>query len=207
MFDASSNVQVDLTSSNGGAIVSGATVTSGTVVVAAGVAPVNWTVNGGNVLVEGSASAGDFVVNGGTVTLTDGTVITGNSPAITLNSGSVILQGVTAQTATNSPTIVVNGGSLVVRDSTIEESTGYNQAAILVTGGSVNLGTAASPGGNVLNVNGSGELLEDSSSIPVSDVGNTLEVNGTGLAATDLSVTTLSSSAASATYGQSVTLP
>ena len=51
--------------------------TSGTVVVAAGVAPVDWTVNGGNVIVEGSASAGDFIVNGGTVTLADGTVITG----------------------------------------------------------------------------------------------------------------------------------
>src|SRR5208337_4724081 len=44
-FEASSNVQVDLTSSSGNATVSNATVTSGTVVVAASVAPVDWTVN------------------------------------------------------------------------------------------------------------------------------------------------------------------
>ena len=81
-ISAPSTVQVDLTSSSGSATVSDATVMSGTVVVAASVAPVDWTVDGGDVVVEGSASAGDFVVNGGTVTLADGTVITGNSPAI-----------------------------------------------------------------------------------------------------------------------------
>ena len=126
----------------------------------------NWTVNGGNVTVEGSATAGDFIVNGGTVTLADGTVITGNSPAIIVNSGTVILQGVTAQTATNSPTIVVNGGSLVVRNSTIEESTGSAQAAILINGGTVDLGTAASPGGNTFNVNGTGTLIQNTDGQP-----------------------------------------
>ncbi len=155
---------------------------------------------------RGCASAGDFIVNGGTVTLADGTVITGNSPAIIVNSGTVILQGVTAQTATNAPTIVVNGGSLVVRDSTIEESTGYDQAAILVDGGTVDLGTAASPGGNILNVNGAGQFLRDSGSAPLSDTGDTLAVNGAALSATELSVTALASSAPSATYGQSLTL-
>ena len=149
--------------------------------IAASVAPSDWTVNGGNVTVEGSATAGDFIVNGGTVTLADGTVITGNSPAIIVNGGTVILQGVTAQTATNSPTIVVNGGSLIVRDSTIEESTGYAQAAILITGGSVDLGTAASPGGNIINVNGGGQLVHNTTSSSVPDIGNTLEVNGTPL--------------------------
>ena len=149
-IDAPSSVQVDLTSSSGSATVQGATVSGGTVAVAASVTPSDWTVTGGTVTVEGSATAGDFIVNGGTVILADGTVITGNSPAIIVNAGTVILRGVTAQTATNSPTIVVNGGSLLVRNSTIEESTGSAQAAIVITGGNVDMGTAASPGGNVL---------------------------------------------------------
>ncbi|HKM55189.1 MAG TPA: Ig-like domain repeat protein, partial [Isosphaeraceae bacterium] len=206
-FEASSNVQVDLTSSSGNATVSNATVTSGTVVVAASVAPVDWTVNGGNVIVNGSASAGDFIVNGGTVTLADGTVITGNSPAIIVNGGTVVLQGVTAKTATNSPTIVVNdGGSLTIRNSTIEELTGYAQAAILINGGTVDLGSTLSPGHNVLNVNGTGELVHNATSSSVPDIGNTLEVNGTPLLAPYLSFTALASSSASSVYGQSVTL-
>ena len=175
-------MQLDLTSSSGTATVQGVTVSGGTVVVAASVAPVDWTVNGGNVTVEGSASAGDFVVNSGTVTLAGGTVITGNSPAVTLNGGTLILQGVTAQTATNAPTILVNGGSLTVRNSTIEESTGYAEAAILITGGSVDLGTSTSPGGNTFNVNGTGTLIDNTTASPVAAVGDTFENNGATVA-------------------------
>ncbi len=174
--------------------------------IAASVAPVNWTVNGGNVIVEGSASAGDFVVNGGTVTLVDGTVLTGNSPALIVNGGTVILQGVTAQTATNSPTIIVNGGSLVVRNSTIQGTAAYAQPGILITGGSVDLGTASSPGGNTINANGAGELVHCATSSSVPDFGNTLAVKGTALPAPYLSFTALASSSASSVYGQSVTL-
>ncbi len=181
-INTSSGVQVDLTSSGGNAAVQGATVSGGTVVIDSSVAPADWTVDGGNVTVEGSATAGDFIVNGGTVTLADGTVITGNSPAITVNAGTVILAGVTAQTATNSPTIVVNGGTLIARDSTIEESTGYTQAAILITGGTVDLGTAASPGGNTFNVNGTGTLIQNTTGIPVPAAGDTFTNNGTAVA-------------------------
>ena len=46
-----------------------------------------------------------------------------------------------------------------------------------MNGGSVNLGTAPNPGGNVLDVNGAGVFLEDSTSAPVPDYGNTLEVD------------------------------
>jgi Bacterial Ig-like domain (group 3) len=173
-----SGVLLDLTSSSGSGGVQGATINGGTVVIASSVAPVNWTVNGGNVTVEGSASAGDFIVNGGTVTLANGTVITGNSPAVTLSGGTVILQGATARTATNAPTILVNGGTLIVRNSTIEESTGYAEAAILITGGSVDLGTTASPGGNILNVNGTGTLIENITTTPVPAVGDSFENNG-----------------------------
>jgi hypothetical protein len=196
-ISAPSNVQVNLTSSSGNATVGNATVTSGTVIVSASVAPVDWTVNGGNVVVEGSAMAGDFTVNGGTVTLADGTVITGNSPAITINAGTVILQGVTAQTATNSPTIIVNGGSLVVRNSTIEESTGYSQATIVINGGTVDLGTTASPGGNIFNVNGTGTLIQTSTASPVPAVGDIFEKNDMAVAS-DFGAVSLSASAAQA---------
>jgi ELWxxDGT repeat protein len=185
-FAAPSGVQVDLTSSSGNATAQGATVTSGTVVVAASVAPTNWTVNGGSVIVQGSASAKNFTVNGGTVTLADGTVITGGSspdpPALIVHGGQVILQGVTATTATPSPTILITGGTLTVRQSTIQESTGSAEAAILITGGSVDLGTASSPGGNTFNVNGTGTLIENTSGNPVPAAGNTFENNGTAIA-------------------------
>ncbi len=204
-ISAPSNVQLDLTSSSGVATVNDTTVTSGTVIVAASVTPSDWTVTGGNVTFQGP-TAGDLIVTGGTVTLDDGTVITGNSPAITLNSGTVILQGVTAQTATNSPTIIVNGGSLLVRNSTIEGSTGYAEPAILINGGSVDLGTAASPGGNILSANDGGQLVDNATSSSVPDVGNTLEVSGTALSAPYLSFTSLTSSAGPSAVGQSVTL-
>ena len=201
-FDAPSGVQVELSSSSANATVEGATVNTGIVVIDASVTPSNWTVNGGSVIVKGSETAGDFIVNGGTVTLANGTVITGNSPAITIYGGTVILDGVIAQTATNSPTIVVNGGNLIVRDSTIQESTSYTQAAILINGGTVDLGTAASAGGNIFNVNGTGEFVEDRTTSPVPDFGNTLEVDGARLSAPFLSFSILESSASPALLGQ-----
>ena len=114
---------------------------------------------------------------GVTLVITDGTLV-GGSPALIVDSGNVVLVGVTALNATNAPTIVVNGGSLKVRQSTIQESTGFDQAAILVTGGTVDLGTASDPGGNTINVNGSGQWVRNTSGNPVSAVGTTFTVNG-----------------------------
>jgi Bacterial Ig-like domain (group 3)/Right handed beta helix region/RTX calcium-binding nonapeptide repeat (4 copies) len=195
------DVQVTL-SGSGGAVISGVTVSSGTVIVQAGVTPSDWTVNGGNVTVLGTATAGDFIVNGGTVTLADGTVITGNSPALIVNGGTVILQGVTAQTATASPTILVNGGTLIVRDSTIQESTTSAQAAISIIGGTVDLGTATSPGGNLINVNGTGELIYNASGTPISAIGDTFTINGVTVVPTTTSVR---SSVSPTVFGQAVT--
>src|SRR5205085_6358748 len=62
------------------------------------------------------------------------------------------------------------------------------------------------PGGNTINVYGTGELVHSGTSSTVPDIGNTLEVNGSPLSAHDLSFTALSSSAVSSVYGQSVTL-
>jgi predicted outer membrane repeat protein len=116
--------------------------------------------------------------SGVTLIIQNGTLI-GGSPALVVDAGSVVLNQVTALNATNAPTILVNGGSLEVRRSTIQESTAFAQAALLVNGGTVDLGTAADPGGNVFNVNGAGTLIQNETGNPVSAVGDTFENNGT----------------------------
>ena len=121
---------------------------------------------------------------GVTVVIVNGTLV-GGSPALIVDSGNVVLRGVTARNATDAPTVVVNGGTLVVRDSTIEESTGFAQAAIRINGGLVDLGTAAYPGNNTINVNGIGELIRNTSGNPVtSAIGDTFTADGAVLAST-----------------------
>ncbi|MFI5455599.1 MAG: Ig-like domain repeat protein [Isosphaerales bacterium] len=134
------------------------------------------------------------------------TTVVGQSPALTVTSGNVVVSGVTLTTATDAPTILVSGGSLTLRSDVIRESTGFSDAAISLLGGTVDLGTTASPGNNTLNVNGPGELVHNATASPAPDFGNTLEVNGTPLAASFLSFTVLGSSTTSSVYGQPVTL-
>ncbi len=103
----------------------------------------------------------------------------GGSPALIVESGIVFISNSTFTNATDSPTILVTGGSLKLRNDTVQESTGYNQAAIQITGGSVDLGTAAvDPGGNILNINGMGQFIVTSTPNAVSAYGNTLKVDG-----------------------------
>ena len=114
------------------------------------------------------------------------TVIVGHSPALMVGSGNVLASGLTLQTATDSPTVLVTGGSLVLRDDTIEESTGGDDAAFEITGGTADLGTSASPGGNTLQVNGLGEFIQNNTSNSVSTVGNTETQTGAGASVPDL---------------------
>jgi uncharacterized delta-60 repeat protein len=114
---------------------------------------------------------------GVTLVIVNGTLV-GGSPALIVDAGSVILEQVTALNATNAPTILVNGGRLIVRDSTIEESSGYTQTALWINGGSVDLGTAADPGHNTINVNGTGRLIQNTSGFSVPAVGDVFENNG-----------------------------
>ncbi len=143
------------------------------------------------------------------------TTFVGNSPAFQVTQGSVSVSGVTFTTATDAPTILVSGGSLTLLNDTIQESTGGTDAAVSISGtGSVNLGTAASPGNNILNVNGLdvyghvlGEFVHNTTgdnSVPAS--GDTYEVNGVPITAPYLSFTSLASSSTTSVYGQSVTL-
>ena len=113
----------------------------------------------------------------------------GHSPALTLTGGTVVIRHVTFSTPTNSPTIVVTGGSLTLRDDVIQESTGFAAAAISITGGTVDLGTAADPGGNVLNINGAGAFALNTTATPIAVVGDTFTVNGFPLTPSSLSGT------------------
>ena len=56
----------------------------------------------------------------------------------------------------------------------IESSTGFDEPAVQITGGNVDLGTEVSPGGNTMVINGTGEFIENSTSNPVSTTGDTL---------------------------------
>jgi probable HAF family extracellular repeat protein len=140
-----------------------------------------------------------LIING-----VNGTTVVGHSPALTITSGNVAVNNVTLTTATNAPTILVTGGNLALRNDVVQESTGYADAAISVTGGAVDLGSPASPGNNTININGSGQLVQGSGPGLVSAAGDTFQTNGTAIS--PLTTTTLTSSANSAFFNQSVTL-
>ncbi len=142
-----------------------------------------------------------LVINGSGAT----TTIVGHSPALDVTGGNVILSDATLTTATDAPTVLVSGGTLTLRNVVVQESSAFNQAAVSITGGSVDLGTADSPGGNTLNVNGPGELVHNTTANSVPAVGDAFEADGVALPGQALSFTTLTSSAASTLAGQSVT--
>jgi hypothetical protein len=126
-------------------------------------------------------------------------------PALIVTSGQVVVSYVTFSEFGDAPTILVTGGSLTLRNDVVQESTGFTDAAIELTGGTLDLGTAADPGGNTFNVNGTGEFVHNTTGNSVPAVGDIFEVNGTPLAAPSLSFTTLTSSASITVLGQSVT--
>ncbi len=127
-------------------------------------------------------------------------------PALTVAGGQVSLFHVTLITTGDAPTILITGGNVTLRNSTVQGTTSYSDAAIAVTGGTVDLGTAASPGNNTINAGNSGQLVQNTTSTPITAVGNTFESGGTVLPAPTLSFTTLTSSINPATLNQSVTL-
>jgi hypothetical protein len=107
-----------------------------------------------------------------------GTTIDPAGPAFTLTSGNAVLSNVTFVTTGDAPTILVTGGNLTLRDDVIQESAAFNDAAIAVTGGTLDLGTATDPGGNTLNINGAGTFLRNTTANRIPAVGDTFEING-----------------------------
>ncbi|MBP3954756.1 hypothetical protein J8F10_05590 [Gemmata sp. G18] len=95
-----------------------------------------------------------------------------------MTSGTVFLSDVTLTNATDAPTVEVSNGTLILRNVVIEKSSAFDQSAVLVTGGTVDLGTAASPGGNRINTNGRGKLIHNAGGNGVAAVGNTFQVDG-----------------------------
>jgi hypothetical protein len=101
------------------------------------------------------------------------------TPAFAVQSGHVTVNNVTFTESGAAPTIQVTGGSLTLRDDVVQSSTGFAEPAIAVSGAStVDLGTAASPGGNTIVVNGAGQVLQSTGVNFVTAVGNTFQANG-----------------------------
>jgi hypothetical protein len=134
------------------------------------------------------------------------TTFVGQSPALTVTSGSVVFENAVLTTATNAPTILVEGGSLALRDDDIEESTGFAQAAVAFAGGTLDLGTAGDPGNNILNLNVPGAFLQSPTAAGITAIGDTFEVRGTPLAASLVTISALASSAGTSVYGDRVQL-
>ena len=133
--------------------------------------PTGYTVDEGKLSVPAGVR---LQINGGTWI--------GGSPALTLSSGDLTITGATFVDSTNAPTILVTGGHLTLRNDMIQETTGFAQVAVLVTGGTADLGTTADPGGNTINVNGTGTLIINNTATPVNSFGNTWEMQGTAVA-------------------------
>lgn len=138
--------------------------------------------------------------------ITGPNVLIGHSPALTVMSGTLIANGLTFTNTTDAPTILVDGGNLVLRNDDVEETTGGQQAAVSFMDGTLDLGTAADLGGNILNVNGLGELVHNVTPDPVPAFGNTFEADGSSLDSPYLSFTAVTSSGSPNAYGETVTL-
>jgi uncharacterized delta-60 repeat protein len=141
------------------------------------------------------------IVNG----VSGSTTVVGHSPALTVTSGNVSVNNVTFTTPTDSPTILVSGGSLALRNDVVQESTGFADAAIAVTSGTVDLGSTGNPGNNIININGAGQPVQNTTSTPISTTGNTFESGGTVLPGAIFSSTAIVSSAATTLLNQAVT--
>ncbi len=108
-----------------------------------------------------------------------GVIVQGHSPALVYTSGSNTFTGFTFVTGTDDPSILVTGGFLRLRDCTIIESANFDQTAIQITSGTVDLGTASSPGGNTIRVSGDGSFINNTSPDTVMALGNTWQQDAT----------------------------
>lgn len=145
----------------------------------------HWTVAGGVVEIQGNVEPVGLSITGGTVIL-NGIVLNPGSPALTVSSGHVTLNGVTAFGG-DSPTILVTGGRLTVRGSTIYESATSDQAALRVEGGELDLGTDDDPGGNIVHVLGAGEWVRNTTADRVAAAGTAFVTDGAALSRSSLS--------------------
>ncbi len=102
-----------------------------------------------------------------------------SDPALTVAGGQVFVVNVTLTTTSDNPTLLVTGGNVTLRNDVVQESTGFTDAAIAVTGGTVDLGTFSDPGNNIVNINGAGQFIQNTTSNPIPAIGDSFEINGT----------------------------
>jgi Ca2+-binding RTX toxin-like protein len=116
----------------------------------------------------------EIIGSGGTTT------IVGHSAALRVKgSGNVIVSNLTLVTGTSTPTVEVAGGHLTLRNAVVtQDSSTATNGPVQISGGTADLGTADSPGGNTFNVTGAGPLIDNAGKNAVSAVGNTFQVNG-----------------------------
>ena len=107
------------------------------------------------------------------------TTVDPDTPAFTVASGNVVVSNVTFVTTGDAPTILVTGGRLTLRNDVIQGTTGgYTDAAISVTGGTLDLGTVSDPGGNTINVISPSKWIANTSGNPITAVGDVFQANG-----------------------------
>jgi hypothetical protein len=152
-----------------------------------------------------SVNEANLVVPAGFKVSINGGAWHGGSPALTLASGSLTVSNATFVNTTDAPTILVTGGSLTLRNDVVQGPAAYTDPAIAVTGGTLDLGTAASPGGNTLSVSSLGDLVSNTTGNAIPAVGDTFVVGGTVKTAPSLSFSRLATSAASTIPGQTAT--
>jgi len=109
-----------------------------------------------------------------TITNTSGATVTiqGASPALTVTSGTLAVNGISYITPTDDPAILVNGGSLTMTNCTVTASATYAQPGIQVTSGTLNAGTTGTPGHNTFVTPGSGKAILNQTTTTISAVGN-----------------------------------
>jgi hypothetical protein len=142
-----------------------------------------------------------LIING----VVTNTIIDPDTPALTVTSGNVVVEGVTFTETGDAPTISVTGGTLTLRDSNVQGSTNFNDPAIAVSGGStVDLGTPASPGGNTVSVTGTSPVVQSTGTNVILAAGDTIQANGVTVSV--VANVALASSANPSLLNQSVTL-
>src|SRR5204863_10184006 len=100
-----------------------------------------------------------------------------------VSAGTVSVSGMTFTVDTDDPTVLVEGtGALKMRTCDVEESTGgFNQVAVYVTGGTVDLGVSGDLGGNTLDINDAGSLISNATATAISALGNNWQSNAVAL--------------------------
>src|SRR5262249_10913537 len=143
--------------------------------------PVSITMNLGGGTYSGTTAsprAGITLIIKGSTT----TTIVGHSPSLNVSGGgNVIVSDLTLTNATDAPTVQVSEGNLTPRNVVLEERSAAGQAAVRIDGGTVDLGTADSPGGNTFKTHGLGELIHNAGGNGVPAVGNCFEADGVAI--------------------------